>query len=430
VKIINAPFLPSWDDLNQQCQRALSRGFVLGITRWIRLVLALAITGCGNRIPDFKDNLLFIHRIEKESGGTLGTARDDVRDCLLELFGTPDSPKWPELSNEPWRLDTDKVSRAAGAVGRAQDGVERGLWRKHCATCHGITGDGAGPAAALQAPYPRDFRRGSFKFKSTPIGSRPTRADLIKTIENGIPGTAMPGFEALTRSEFFKKDIEVLAEYVIYLSIRGEVERKLFTLAGLELDDSERIFDASIRPGNPRYDAQQKRIQSVVSEVIEPWSLAENKVPLFKVVPADDLRASIERGKDLFNSQTTACASCHGPEGKGDGKSQDFDEWTKDWTIRAGIDPLKREEWKPLKKLGALKPVKNPPRNLHLGAFRGGNHPEDIYLRIVNGIEGTPMPAVAKQPENAQGLSEAQIWDVVNFVLSLSHDVSLNEEAK
>jgi mono/diheme cytochrome c family protein len=131
------------------------------------------------------------------------------------------------------------------------------------------------------------------------------------------------------------------------------------------------------------------------------------------------MQASIERGRALFNSTVTACASCHGPDGKGDGKTQDFDEWTKDWTIRAGIDPLKKEEWKPLKKLGALKPVKDPARNFHLGAFRGGSEPQDIYLRIVNGIEGTPMPAIAKQPDNPQGVTESEVWDLVHFVMSL-----------
>ena len=403
---------------------------LVALTRTLAFVSLIVFAGCGSHVPEFKDNELFILRIEKESGGTLGTAREDVRACLNSLFGTPDNPKSPEALDGSWRLDMEKVGRAAGAVGRAQDGVERGLWRKHCATCHGISGDGAGPTAALQAPYTRDFRRGSFKFKSTPIGSRPTHADFVRIIENGIQGTAMPGFQSLTRTKFFEKDIDALAEYVMYLSIRGEVERKLLTQAGLELDDSEGVFDASLGASDPRYESQQKRIQAVVSEVLQPWSFAETKVTPVSVTLPNDLQSSIERGKQLFNSETTACASCHGPEGKGNGKSQDFDEWTKDWTIRAGIDPLKREEWKPMKKLGALKPVKNPPRNFHLGAFRGGSNPSDIYLRIVNGIEGTPMPAVAKQPENRQGLTEPQIWDVVNFVLSLNDNSARNEEAK
>jgi mono/diheme cytochrome c family protein len=73
-------------------------------------------------------------------------------------------------------------------------GNVRGLYREHCAHCHGITGDGAGPTAGFLNPYPRDYRKGWFKFKSTPLDVRPTHDDLKKIVLDGIPGTAMPSF--------------------------------------------------------------------------------------------------------------------------------------------------------------------------------------------------------------------------------------------
>ena len=70
-------------------------------------------------------------------------------------------------------------------------------------------------------------------------------------------------------------------------------------------------------------------------------------------------------------------------------------------------------------KLGALKPRHILPRNLQYGVYRGGSRPEDLYTRIALGIEGTPMPALPMQPENSLGLTAADVWDLVNFLLSL-----------
>jgi mono/diheme cytochrome c family protein len=138
------------------------------------------------------------------------------------------------------------------------------------------------------------------------------------------------------------------------------------------------------------------------------------------LLPDDERREAIERGKEIFLSELTACSKCHGKEGDGKGLSQDFDDWTKDWTIRAGIDPTKKEDWKPMKRFGALKPVIDHSRNLTLGAFRGGSSREDIYLRIVLGIEGSPMPAIARKENDNPGVNERGIQDLIEYVVSLS----------
>lgn len=80
-----------------------------------------------------------------------------------------------------------------------------------------------------------------------------------------------------------------------------------------------------------------------------------------------------------------------------------------------------------MKRFGALKPVIDPSRNLKLGVFRGGTSREDIYRRLVLGIEGSPMPAVARKENDNPGVTEQGILDLVEFVVSLSeanHDKS------
>ena len=102
----------------------------------------------------------------------------------------------------------------------------RPILKVHCVHCHGIAGDGAGPTAAFLNPYPRDYREGWFKFKSTKLPDRPTVANLMRTLHEGISGTAMPSFKLMP-----DLDREALVEYVRYLSMRGEMELELASSA-------------------------------------------------------------------------------------------------------------------------------------------------------------------------------------------------------
>ena len=369
---------------------------------WI-VVFAFLLAGCSK--PVFSPNRLATAAfLQSHDDPSIEEIANSANKPTSQLFGTPDAPLWPESLESV--VDFEEVKRSAGPVGRAQDRVERGLYRKHCVQCHGITGDGAGPAATLLAPYARDFRRGTFKFKSTPIGSKPTKADLVHTIEHGIAGTSMPAFAPLRNRDEFAKDIEAVTEYVIYLSIRGEVERRLIRTATA--------------------DESQLTLQDALKEaaiVVDTWQQADQKVqsvPSIPVVDRELLAASIARGKELFNSDKTACFKCHGTEGRGDGISQDYDEWTKDWTIRAGIDPASKSEWKVMKKFGALKPVVNRSRNLHLGAIRGGHSIETITKRVVLGIDGTPMPSAAIGEASPNSLNSEELEDLVRFVASMA----------
>ena len=418
--------------------------------RLICLLLAVApvfFIGCDSTELDYPSNRLFAHRLERETEESLEAVSNDVHQALEEYFGTVDEPKWPLADDEDSKIrelvSVEFLKRAAGPVGRGDDKVEIGLYRKHCAHCHGIDGGGAGPTAYFQNPYPRDFRRGSFKFKTTPVGYKPTEGDLLRILEKGIPGTAMPAFQTLSNSEHFADDVEVLVDYVRFLSIRGESERRLLLKAvdTLDLAKSERFFDPSLKQSNPTlYAAQQTRVLEVIREVAKSWAIADDRViPVPKrspentfAIPGDldtarkgELLASIQRGRDLFRGQVASCSACHGTEGLGDGATKDFDEWTKDWTIRAGIDPNDKSQWKPMRAYGALSPSRALPRNLRLGVLRGGDQPEDVYRRIAGGIEGTPMPAAPLKPDNAQGLSEQDMWDLVHFVLALPWDDSL-----
>lgn len=89
------------------------------------------------------------------------------------------------------------------------------LFMMHCASCHGVDGSGRGPAARHLDPGPRDFRSGSFAYKSTPGDELPTDADILQTLRNGVVRRGMPAWSAM-RDE----DLKALVSFIKTFSPR------------------------------------------------------------------------------------------------------------------------------------------------------------------------------------------------------------------
>jgi mono/diheme cytochrome c family protein len=136
------------------------------------------------------------------------------------------------------------------------------LYVRECAGCHGERGDGKGPAAAFLDPKPRNFLAKLFKLRTTE-GQVPATADVLRTIERGLPGSAMPSFAFLAPEERDR-----IAAYVLDLA------------------------DALDTPEPP-----------VVDPGTPPAATAE----------------SVARGKAIY--EHVQCGACHGPRGRGDGPS-------------------------------------------------------------------------------------------------------------
>ncbi|HXT60853.1 MAG TPA: cytochrome c [Pirellulales bacterium] len=320
----------------------------------------------------------------------------------VAAFGEPNEPYLlPEVrwnAEEKKGLDFKKITMAAGPTGGDDAKKQLGLFRQHCVHCHGVTGDGAGPTAAFLNPHPRDYRRGTFKFKSTGFNDKPTTADLKRTLIDGIPGTAMPSFALLPADQ-----IEALVEYVKYLSIRGETERNM--AGALFLQDEE--IEAT-RAGI---------LEGYLQPIVDQWAAAEEAVVRPTERPEtstpEELASSIEEGRKLFFNKDAQCTKCHGPTGLGDGNDGMAEKLYDVWNEKKTADDLAR--W-------LLPKQELRPRNLRMGIYRGGGRPLDIYRRIHAGIPGTPMPGAGPQPGKKETFTPEQIWHLVDYVRSLPYE--------
>ncbi len=357
----------------------------------LSVFFGLLLSGCW-QAPAFR-----LNTEGRDPAGIDAARAGAVRDALAELFGTPDEPKLPPRTG----LRIERLRAAAGAVAADADGNQRGLFRRHCVACHGISGDGAGPSAAVLVPYSRDFRSGLFKYTSTADGANPARNDLQRTLRRGIPGTAMPSFHALPDEE-----IDALVEYVEYLGIRGQTESYLVAQV-LDEDeplplDLDTVRDEGVQPASDAWPAAEAR-------VVAPPHGPRHDTP-------EQWAASIARGRELFTRRDSRCVQCHGPEGRGDGPQSGelYDDWNKR-KLGATAEETQRLVGRFRLPLQALRP-----RNFTEGIFRGGDRPIDLYWRIAVGIKGTPMPAFGPSSGSRGVLSPEEIWHVVDYVRSLS----------
>ena len=151
-----------------------------------------------------------------------------------------------------------------------QDHLAKGkvIYLRACILCHGIKGEGDGPAAffiaSYGAPRPQNLRTDNFKFRSTLSGTLPTDDDLFKTMTRGVPGF-MPSFRGLTEEERWE---------VIYY----------------------------IKSFNPKFQRKKpEQLQSIFGHPHLPFP------------------GHLGLGRKLY--EDAGCVDCHGAHGKGDGPS-------------------------------------------------------------------------------------------------------------
>lgn len=179
----------------------------------------------------------------------------------------------------------------SGKIPETEDAIVAGkvIYEKWCYYCHGIKGNGNGPAAPRMDPKPRNFARNEYKIRSTEFGTLPTDEDIFRIITSGVEGTAMPFWSNLSSEKRWQ------VVYYIKTFYKGFSNEK---------------------PGEIE----------IGGEV--------NATP-----------QTIEHGRELFKE--AECFLCHGNKGRGDGEitmtmKQEWDipykarDLTKSWLFKGG----------------------------------------------------------------------------------------------
>jgi mono/diheme cytochrome c family protein len=161
---------------------------------------------------------------------------------------------------------------SATAAGIGDVGTGKLVYQRYCLSCHGAQGNGQGEAAEYMSVKPRDYRQGTYKWRTTPSGSLPLDSDLEHTLLNGLYGTYMPTWRAL--DERSRRDV---IAYIKTFSPRFATEKPQ---------------DPIVIPPDPGYSD-----------------------------------TSVARGDAVYKKYN--CSQCHGAGGQGDGPSAH--ELKDDW---------------------------------------------------------------------------------------------------
>ena len=262
------------------------------------------------------------------------------------------------------------------------------LYRDACSPCHGHLGDGNGSGARLLGtPQPRDFTLGVYKFRTTPTGSLPADADLLRAISEGVPGTWMPPWKDLLSED----ELWALVRYIKGFSEFFAVE---------EPDPSVRI---------PQERASTPEL--------------------------------VEEGRLVYAA--LRCAQCHGPLGRGDGPSADelTDDWDReiipyDFTqggYKAGSAPIDIYRTLATGLNGTPMPAFERDivlfpggPEIDIGSMSEGFDPAIIQqLRPFVDAQPTASQIGAMSEAEAERLAEDRMWALVHYVRSLDRPESL-----
>ena len=228
---------------------------------------------------------------------------------------------------------------------------------EYCIQCHGPKGDGKGPSHKGMIPPPRNLKQGLYKFGDVVAGELPSDEYFKKIIKKGLNGSAMLPW-----------DIE-----------------------------------------EPRLDAVVQYIKTFAPEV---WEAKEGELGK-KIVPTKDPYTmarkdfAIQKGKEVYHA-VAQCYTCHRAyESKANinkylvkynGEGEELDD---------EIYTLKGQESEYEYKILPPDFTFHPLRSIY------GNV-EDIYVRLVSGINGSGMPSWQET------LEDDQIWAVAYYVQSLT----------
>ncbi len=256
-------------------------------------------------------------------------------------------------AREDWKPEVlADTSRSAEHVSLTRG---REAYKTYCVGCHGVDGDGNGPAARFLDPPPRDLRTGIIKYAAVEAGQLPHDSDLVRAIRNGLHGTAMSAWQ-------FLPDRTVSATIAYIKTFAGDA-----------------------------YADDEPHVEIVAS--LDPWS-------------DGDKTEAIAEGKSIYHV-LARCNNCHPSYVT---RQQLYDLSKKHSGV--GISSF-RDNMYDAVSTDTEWGYKVLPPDFLTSTLRTGTDPNSLYRVIVSGVGGTAMPTWLG------ALSEEQLWAMVHYVDSL-----------
>jgi len=169
------------------------------------------------------------------------------------------------------------------------------VFQINCASCHGSTGHGDGPASVALNPKPRNFTEGYWRYGGG-------LARVVRTISEGSPGTAMASFSILPL-----EDRIAAAHYVRSLSPKPEEDKP---------EDLAWLIPAGESKGGGGAGASSTGVAAGTAPPSQVIPIEKAIAALAEAEPPVGAAGAPEPGPgaELYARR---CASCHGAAGEG-----------------------------------------------------------------------------------------------------------------
>ncbi len=206
-------------------------------------------------------------------------------------------------------------------------------YMEYCIQCHGVLGDGKGPASIGMFPPPRNFTLGLYKFGNVPAGELPHDEDFYRIIRHGLNGTPM------LKWDISDKRLDAVTQYIK-------------TFAPTAWEDKSKVLGESITLTQDPYLGKEEE--------------------------------AVNYGAEVYHAVAN-CQSCHSAYAT----KAELTTWGKKYDQPFSDDPTLYQ----IKLQESEHGYKTVPPDFTWHSVRTSTTVEDLYLRISSGIGGTSMPS-------------------------------------
>jgi mono/diheme cytochrome c family protein len=231
--------------------------------------------------------------------------------------------------------------------------------------CHGMSGEGNGPASKGSVPSPRNFTQGLYKFGLVKDGGLPTDEDFKRIIQHGLNGTGM-----------LKWDISDEQTYAVTQYIK--------------------TFAPQV------WENKETKVGEKISLMNDPFGLARKSF-------------AIERGKEVYHIVAN-CQSCHRAYVTQDELNSLSMKVNK--TPASEFDPtmydLKIQESEYFLYQYKDRKIKILPPDFTWNSIKSASDEKGVAERLCAGVTGSGMPAWCGV------VSDEDVWALSYYVISLT----------